>query len=442
MRKTLLMILAISTLSLQAQERFTLKKCVEYGLKNHRNNTIYANRKIAADAQIREALAAYLPQISVSSTLDDNLNLQETTIPAGILGPEETRVAFSQKYSADANARLDQMIFDKSLLTSLKANKYHRKSAELSSVQSQEGIIYNVSNAYFQILIYRQQLNLLRANKESYEKQIEIFRLQVEKGVAIESDLNKVRVDYNNTLSQIRLAESNVQLTENELKYEMGYPIDNSLLIDTALISSMPTLLSPAGNPGFIPSSKTDYQITATNVQLLKIEEDRIRAQGLPVLSGYALYGQIGYGDNIRQSYKDLDPYSAIGLKLSIPLFNFYKRNAQHAQARVERLNAEENLKLDEEKYKLEYQNARTKLSQTQINMESDRRNITLAESTFRLTDLQFQKGVTSLVDWLNTQNSLKEAQNSYLESLYNYFLARLDLEKAAGSLHSFYNSL
>lgn len=443
MKKVLLLTLTILalTLPLEAQERFTLKKCVEYGLKNHRNNTINANKKIAADARVREALAAYLPQISISSTIDDNLKLQETVIPAGIFGPEETRVAFSQKYTADANVRLDQTIFDKSLLTSLKAGKYHRKTAELGTVQSQEAIIYDVSNAYFQILIYQQQLKLLSANKESYEKQIGIFSLQVEKGVAIESDLNKVKVDYNNTLSQIRLAESNVKLAENQLKYEMGYPVDETLTIDTALTSSRPALLDLAEDRNFVPSSKTDYQIAATSVELLKIDEDRIRAQALPTLSGYAFYGEIGYGDNVRQTYKDLTPYSTVGLKLSIPLFNFYSRNARHAQARIERMNAEENLKLDEERYKLDYQNARTKLGQTQVSVESDLRNIKLAESTFRLTDLQFQKGVTTLVDWLNTQNSLKQAQNSYLESLYNYFLARLDLEKAAGSLHSFYNS-
>jgi outer membrane protein TolC len=90
----------------------------------------------------------------------------------------------------------------------------------------------------------------------------------------------------------------------------------------------------------------------------------------------------------------------------------------------------------------VEYENARTKLLQAQVNVENDQRNVTLAESVLQLTDLQFQKGTTNLTDWLNTQNSLKEAQNSYLNSLYNYYLAKIDLEKAAGTLKTFYNSL
>lgn len=129
-------------------------------------------------------------------------------------------------------------------------------------------------------------------------------------------------------------------------------------------------------------------------------------------------------------------------MKLSIPIFDFFKRNAQSRQAQIQRINAVENLKLSEGRYQVEYQNNRTKLMQAQANVENDQRNVVLAESVLRVTNLQFQKGTTNLTDWLNTQNSLKEAQNSYLSSLYNYYIAKIDLEKAAGTLTTFYNSL
>ncbi|RYY19606.1 MAG: TolC family protein, partial [Sphingobacteriaceae bacterium] len=49
---------------------------------------------------------------------------------------------------------------------------------------------------------------------------------------------------------------------------------------------------------------------------------------------------------------------------------------------------------------------------------------------------------VTDLTDWLNAQNSIKNAQSNYLNSLYSFYQAKLDLEKAAGSLKTFYTSL
>jgi len=334
------------------------------------------------------------------------------------------------------------VIFDQSMLTGLKANKYNRQQAALNIQQSQEAIIYNISTAYFQIFVYRQQLELLQINKETYEKQIAIYRLQVSKGTALQKDQDKVTVDYNNTISQIRVAESNLQLAENDLKYEMGYPINEPLSVITSTPVEIPALQPGDSTGDFSPTARVDYRLSQVNIKALQIEQARIRAEALPRLTGYARYGAVGFGNNLKEAYNTLLPFSAVGLKLTIPILDFYKRNARYKQAEINRINAEEKLKLAEGQYKMEYGNNRTKLLQAQANVENDQRNIALAESVLKVTDLQFQKGITDLTDWLNTQHSLREAQNSYLNSLYNYYLAKIDLEKSAGTLKTFYNSL
>lgn len=440
MRKKIIVLLLFSFwLNVEAQENWTLKKCIEYGLKNNRNNTIYANQKLAADARAKQALADYLPKVSLNATLDNNLKLQQSVIPAGIFGPDERRISLTQKFNSGAVAQLDQVIFDQSMLTGLKANKYNKMQADLNIEQSQEAIIYNISTTYFQIFVYNQQLELLEYNKDIYEKQIEIYRLQVSKGTTLQKDLDKVSVDHNNTISQIRVAQSNLQLAENELKFEMGFPIDAPLTVNIS--TKVPVPLDNSSE-SFSAASRVDYKLAELNIEVLEIEQARIKAEALPKLSVYARYGAVGFGNDLKGAYKELLPYSAIGLKLSIPIFDFYKRNAQYKVARLNRINAEENLKLAEGKYKVEFENARTKLVKAQANVENDQRNVTLAESVLKVTDLQFQKGTTNLTDWLNTQNSLKEAQNSYLNSLYSYYQARIDLEKATGTLKTFYNSL
>nr|WP_315251289.1 TolC family protein [uncultured Flavobacterium sp.] len=440
-KKIVIIFLFSFWLKTNAQENWTLKQCIEYGLKNNRNNTIYANEKLAADANAKEVLADYLPRVSLSSTLDNNLKLQQSVIPAGIFGPDEMRVSLTQKYNSNLVGQLDQVIYDHSLITGLKANKYNIQQAELNIEQSQEAIIYNISTAYLQIFIYIQQLELLKYNKETYEKQIEIYRLQVNKGATLQKDLDKVFVDSNNTFSQIRVAQSNLQLAENELKYEMGYPISESLKVNIS--TAMDDHQSPEdGKDVFSPTSRIDYKLSEINIKLLDIEQSRIKAELLPKLTAYFRYGAVGFGDNLDGAYKELLPYSAVGLKLSIPVLDFYKRNAQYKQAKINRINAEEDLKMKEVRYTVDYENAYTKLLRAQANVESDKRNVTLAETVLKITNLQLQKGTTNLTDWLNTQNSLKESQKSYLTSLYNYYQARIDIEKAAGTLKAFHNSL
>jgi len=430
-------------IQLLAQQHWDLKECIDYGLKNNRNNAVYENEKKAADAKAKEALAEYLPKISVSGTLDDNLKVQESVIPAGVFGPTDIRVAFSQKFNTNGSAQLDQTIYDQSILSGLKANKYNKQQADLNVKQSQETIIYNISNAFYQIHVYREQLRLLQENLDTYRKQMEIFDLQVKKGVTLKKDLDKVTVDYNNALSQIRVAESNFTLAENQLKYEMGYPVATKL--DVAILASEDLSIleqTAKSTPGFSVRNRTDYQLSEVNSKLLDIDQQRIKAGALPKLTGYARYGAVGFGNTLGPAFKDVSAYSAIGLKLSIPLFDFFKRNAQYSQAKYKSLNALENLKLDEGKYELEYENAKTKLVKAQSGLENDKRNIELAKSVFNTTDFQYKKGVTDLTDWITAQNSIRDAQNNYLNSLYTYLQAKLDLEKAAGSLKNFYTSL
>ncbi|WP_133552094.1 TolC family protein [Pedobacter duraquae] len=420
-----------------------LKDCIEYGLKNNRNTIVYENEKKAADAKAKEALSDYLPKISLTGTLDDNLKVQESIIPAGVFGPTDIRVAFSQKYNTNGSAQLDQTIYDQSLLNGLKANKYSRQQADLNVKQSQETIIYNIGNAYYQIYVYREQLRLLKSNLETYRKQMEVYKLQVEKGVTLKKDLDKVTVDYNNAVSQIRVSESNLALAENQLKYEMGFPMASELPVDSVSQKDvMPVVLKTPGNTSFEVGNRVDYQLSTVNSKLLEIDQQRIKAGWLPKLTGYARYGANGFGSTIGPAFSELNAYSAVGLKLSIPLFDFFKRNAQYSQAKYKSLNAIENLKLDEGKYTLEYENARTKMVKAESSLESDKRNIELAQSVFKTTDLQFRKGVENLTEWLNAQNSIKESQNNYLNSLYSYLQARLDLEKASGGLKTFYTSL
>jgi outer membrane protein TolC len=443
-KNILFLLLAFLPFRLSAQSAWSLKTCIDYGLKNNRSNAIYANEKKIADAKAREALAAYLPSIGVNSTLDDNLKVQVSVIPAGIFGPNDLRVAFTKKFNTNHVARVDQTIYDQSLLTGLKANKYNVQQAVLNQRQNDETIIYNISTAYSQIFVYREQLNLLKANQETYKGQMDIISLQVKKGTALQKDADKVTVDYNNAQSQIQVAESNLTLAENQLKYEMGYPINDALVIDSTAASNVFQPVAPAlaNNPAFTADNRTDYRISQVNAKLLEIDESRIKAGALPKLTAYAQYGLIGFGDRLEPAFSGMSPYSAIGLKLSIPLFDFFKRNAQYNQAKYKRLNAQENLKLDEDKYQLDYENARTKVLKEQSNVENNRRNITLAQSVLSTTDLQLQKGTTDLTDWLNAQNSLKEAQNNYLNSLYAFFQARIDLEKAGGTLKTFYSGL
>ncbi len=436
----LFFIFCLATAAANGQQKWSLKDCIAYGLKNNRSNNIYANDRKAADAQSKEALAAYLPAFNVSGSLVDNLKLQESDIPAGIFGPNDIRIALTQKYNSIGTAEVDQTLYDQSLLIGLRANKYSKQQADLNIQQNQETIIYNICTAYYQIYVYREQLALLDINLDTYERQIRLSALQVKKGVALQSDMDKVSVNYNNTRSQVSVAESNLALSQNQLKNYMGYSLDSALEIETVTATSPEEILMQNDN-AFQVANRSDYQLAQVNAELLAINQKSIKAQALPKLTAYAKYGAVGFGNDFGPSVNQLSSFSAVGIKLVIPIFDF-KRNAQYDEAKYKQLDARENIRIDADNFRLEYENAKTKMVKAQSDVENNSRNIELATSVFKTTDLQYQKGVTDLTNWLNAQSSLKEAENNYLTSLYNFYLARIDLEKSNGTLKNFYNSL
>lgn len=442
-KKIILFWLCIFPLSLLAQQRWTLKDCISYGLKNNRSTQVYLNEKKIADALAKEVLSDHLPKVTLNGTLDNNLKLQESVIPAGVFGPEPTRIAFTQKYNTNLTAQVDQTLFDYAIITGIKAKKYNTRKADLNIEQSQESIIYNISNAYFQVYVYRKQLLLLEGNLNVYRKQIEVSKLQVEKGVILKKDLDKVTVDYNNAVSQIRIAQSNLTLAENEIKYEMGYPFKDSLTIDSLAQRDVENdLMNGAANRSFAVNQRVEYQFSQVESQLLFLDQKRIRAGMYPKLSVYARYGAVSFGNELKPALTDFSPFSVVGLKLNIPILDFFKTNAQYNQAKYKSLNALETLKMNEGKYQMEYENARTEITKSRSNLEDEKRNIELAQSVFEVTNLQYQKGTTDLTDWITAQNSIKEAQNNYLTSLYSFYQAKIDLEKASGTLKTFYSSL
>ncbi|HEY8935583.1 MAG TPA: TolC family protein [Cyclobacteriaceae bacterium] len=426
---------------LAAQESWGLKACMTYALKNHKSTKVYENNRIIADAQVLEARSAYLPSLNITGSIVDNVKPQVSVIPAGAFSATDMKVAFTKQYNTTGTAELTQTIYDQAAITGMKAGKYTREQVALNDKKNQELLIYNVSVAYYQVYVYRLQLDMLGVNLDSYEEQIKVSQLGVQKGVTSETDLSKIKVNYNNTLSNISVAQTNLEYYETQLKNAMGYPLDQPLQLDSMSVDVFQNRFV-LETDSLNVQQRTDYQLSQVNASLLDINARQIRAGAFPQLSAYARYGIQGFGNQFSEATKNFNDVSVIGINLKFPVFTGFKRQAQYTQAKYKQLNAIENSAIDADSYAVEYKNAKAKLVQSSVNVTTTRENVMMAEQVFESTNLQYQKGVTDLTDWLNAQNSLKEAQGNFLNAVYTYYTATIELEKAKGTLINFYTSL
>ncbi len=437
-----LLISGIATEPVMAQSGYTLKDCIDYGLKHHPSMMVASNNVENARQASREAVAAYLPQVNINGELDNNLKLQTNVIPASPpLFPTETRLTFGNKFSNTLVAQADQPIYNQSLITGLKANKPNQELASLNSEQVRQTIIYNIASAYYQIITAQKQLELLRGNKERIARMLQVAKLQAEAGIAKKVDVKQVEVNLNNVAAQISVAENTMELAMNSLRNAMGvYDERPIVLTDTAKwLGYKP---QAAAKVDYRIKNTLSYQIQDKQIELYDINARSIKAKGIPVVSAFARYGLNGFGSQFDDVFARQFDYSTIGVKVSWNLFDGFRRNAQYHQAVVQRDNARLTQEINLANELQQFRNASSQLAQARNTLGTNQENVTLAAQVYDNTSLQYKEGVGSLSDLLNAESAYREAQNNYISSLIRYYLARLDIERTNSTLEAYYNKL
>ncbi|WP_428662685.1 TolC family protein [Runella sp.] len=434
-----LMISMAAILPGSAQQGKSLKECIDYGLQHYGTIRVAQYQVETANQQARQALGQYLPQVTGTGNYTDNLKLQSTLLPAGFAGPEPTRISLGSKYQTNLSAQLTQTIYDKSLLIGIKANEANQKLADLNVRQTREEIIYNIATNYYQVFIVQQQIALLKDNLNRTQQVLNILKLQRDNGVLQPIDYTNTEVTYNNTRSQLSLSENNLALALNRLKYQMGLSQDQELtLSDTLLLKQVPTL----EQSNFNAQSLISYQKATANLNLQRLQLLRTKAGYQPTLNFTANYGTLALGNKFADGFRNFTGFGSIGLRLNIPIFDGFQRDAQIQQNRLTVLTQEEQLRLNTAAYQLQFSNAQSQIQKSQTNIQNDDRNVKLAQEVYNITTLQYKQGTKSLTDLINADNSYRQAQSNYINSLINFYQARLDLEQSQGSLLTFYNQL
>lgn len=438
MRNILALLFSLSFGAVCAQEGLSLKDCISYGLQNHPSVKVSENNIAKSKEQGREALAAYLPQMNINGEYDYNVKLQTTQL---MFNEQPTKISMGSPYSSTLTAQLDQPIYNQSLLLGIKANQPNMELSKLTKEQTNEQVIYNISGNYFQVLVIQKQIQLLKDNKARTEKLYNVTQLQAQQGVAKKINAKQVEVNLNNINSQIANAESNYTIALNRLKNAMGMNVSaNVALTDTARWVQSVTADPQADD--FNYSGTIAYKIQEKQIELNEINAKSIRAGYIPTVSMFGRYGLNGLGQTAGSVFSNQFDYSTIGVKFTIPLLDGFRKDAQYKQAKININNAKENLKLNESNSSMLFQNASNKRDQARITLQSDKRNMEMSQELYDNVNLQYKGGTATLSDLLNAESSWSAAQNNYIQSLINYYIAALDVHNAQGTLQDFYNKL
>ena len=365
----LIIILAISDFSLLAQKPITLKECIKYSLTNNSNIKIANYDVDVSKKKIVEKIGNYLPQINALGSLDDNLKLATQLIPAEMLGGTPGTfipITFGNKYSVSAGGQLDQKLYDPSSIYGIKRAKIDNEISIQTLQKTTEQTIYDISLVYYQTLVIQMQMNVLKSTLKASEQSLKSIELKFNNGMAKKIDVDKIRVSFNNTKSQLEQAALSYYQSLNTLKFNMGMPVDSSMVLADTTININNHFLEDKKGSDFQIDNLIDYQLKKTNISLMQIDKKTNLAAFQPSLS---FYGNYNY-NAMRQEFTFFDSNknwyssSAIGIKLTVPIFDGLQRNSKVAQsvlnikkAKEDLLLTEQSIKVDISNYEIQYKN-------------------------------------------------------------------------------------
>ena len=85
----------------------------------------------------------------------------------------------------------------------------------------------------------------------------------------------------------------------------------------------------------------------------------------------------------------------------------------------------------------LESSQASINIKNAFATLETQKRNLDLAQEIVRVSKIKYKEGVGSNIEVINAESSFKESQTNYFAALYDLMIAKVDLSKAKGELYN-----
>lgn len=417
-----------------AQQPVTLKDALKYALEN---NTAAKKAVLEIDKgryKTEEVRSQALPQLTGNVGLTYNAIIGQLVAD---IGGQTQSFKMGQAWNSVAGVQLSQQLFNQTVFTGLQAAKASEAYYRLNAQLTQEQVIEQVANNYYQVLVNRQQLNVIDTNIKNVKVVEKIIANQYQNGLAKKIDVDRINVNLTNLTTQRAETANAITMLENQLKFSMGMPVTTPITLPTSELTEViqnPVLADTVNLAG-----RTEMKLMDVQRNLLDLQRKAYVSEYYPNLSLNANYNYNSQsnGFDFLTSNRNAIGYdaSAIGLTLRIPIFNGFLTRSKIRQADVEIKQFEADRRETTNSLNFAYENAKIQLRNSLNTINAQKKNAELAREINLSTQNNYNNGLASLTDLLETENSLTQAQNSYTQALLNYKVAEIQLIKSKGEI-------
>jgi len=442
MRKILFTsLLLISFLSFSQKKNLTLEECISLALENNENlKNSYLEEKIST-ALSKEYLSVGLPQISFDGGIKYNHEVQKSIIDIsrfmpGVPEGTEQEVQFGQTYDGRMDLYVNQMIFNGSYFVGVSASRELIRLSEKMTKRNIIDIYESVQKAYFTALNTKSRIDLVNGNLDRLSELLDQTNKLYENGFVEKLDIDRITVSYNNLKSEKIKADRLYDLSISVLKFQIGLPIETEIELIGELSEDLINNFSYELKD-FDYSKRIEYSILQTDKNLKSYDLKNNRSQYLP-----QIYANYNYGYNSSASQSNLffnsdrwKKFGTLGFLVVIPIFDGFLKRSRINQSKYKIEQIENQMMFLERSINLQINQSLANFENSKESLEITRKNLNLAKDVYYASEKKYSEGVGSNLELIDSNNSLKTAQNQYYNALYESVIASIDIKKTLGIL-------
>lgn len=417
----------------------TVKQAVEYALKNQKDVQNASLDVEIAKARSNELIGIGLPQINANADFNRFLEIPTQFVPGEFFGGqpgEYAPVQFGQEYTAAAGFYGSQLLFDGSYLVGLKASKVYTELSRKNLDQSKIDVAVNVMKAYYLVLVAEERFKQLTSDLARLAKLKDDTRALFDNGFVEKIDYDRIELNYNlveSSKNQIqRAAETSYLL----LKFQMGMDLKTPVTL-AENINDLNVDINLLEKETVDYNNRIEYSILKTQFELTGLDTKRYKSLRWPTLRLNGNY----YANASRNEFNFFDPSykwypsSILGASIQMPIFNGFVIKHQVSQAKLANQKVANTILKVEQGIEMEFQQVLTALKNNLDKLSTQSKNRDLAREISRVSKIKYDQGVGSNLEVIDAENSLREAETNYYTALLEAILAKIDLEKAKGTI-------
>ena len=407
-----------------------LDKALEIALSDNPTIKVAEEEIALKKVSHKEAWQNLLPEASISGTMSHTI-----TAPQFSIGDQTVKMGKDKANTATGTLNISLPLFAPAVYRAISMTKTDIELAVEKSRASKQDLVNQVTKAYYQLMLTQDSYDVLQKSYKLAEDNYNIVNAKYRQGTVSEFDKITAEVQMRSVKPSVISAGNAVTLSKLQLKVLMGITADVDIKIDDSL----------AAYEGVVFANQLDNTVhegLVNNTTMKQLELNRLmlqknikslRTNFMPTLGlGYSYQYQSMNNDSWNVFNYNYGSSSSLVFSLSIPLYkasNFTKLKSNRIQMRQ----LDQNRLDTERKLNMQITSYQDNMSASSEQVSSNKENVMQAEKAVQIAGKRYEVGKGTVLELNTSQVQLTEAELTYNQSIYDYLVAKADLDQVLG---------